>query len=244
MSQSQFDKPENSPANSNDALEVISSIAPFEDLPGAVLTAIVDISTLRAYAPGENIYTLGQYDGSELFIVGEGQMKAALADSESGAVMIDIIPKGSIFGLAASVAGSHGFNCEELSLNAETTTTIIAIDAQAFRTIVAQRPSLTRNLMNYFAHNIAGASFASTVQEVSPECRIYAALMDYVERDAINANWRIDKMPKHRELAEKTDTDEALVASAVAQLIQDDIARRDYPGLIISDMEKLNRLAS
>jgi hypothetical protein len=51
-------------------------------------------------------------------------------------------------------------------------------------------------------------------------------------------------MPKHRELAERAGADEAAAASAVAQLIQQGVARREYPGLVIADMAGLARLAS
>ncbi len=50
-------------------------------------------------------------------------------------------------------------------------------------------------------------------------------------------------MPKHRELADEAGVEEALTAGAVASLIQQGVARRDYPGLVINDMARLNELA-
>ena len=96
--------------------------------------------------------------------------------------------------------------------------------------------------MHCFAASLSKAGFQAPPQESSPERRIFAALLEYVERDAVNGDWRISRMPKHRELAEKAGVDEAATAGAIAQLIQDGVARRDYPGLVIEDMAQLSRL--
>ena len=231
-------------ASADVILPSIASIPPFKDLPEAVLSAVAEVATVRRCAENETLYAFGQYDGGELFVGAEGALKVSLADPDTGAMMIDIVKDGQIFGLAAAVAGATEQNCDKLTITSEEEALVLAIEVQAFRVIVAQRPSLTRNLMHHFAQTLAGERFTVAAEESSPQRRIYAALMEYVERDAVNADWRIAKMPKHRELAEKADVDETLVANAVAQLIQDEVARRDYPGLVISDISQLNKLAS
>ena len=224
---------------------ILSRVAPFADLPDAVLEALAEISDLRDYGAGETLFSLGQFDGGEFFVISKGSLKITLADDETGAMMIDTVSEGDLFGLASAVAGDQGADPEKMTLAVEEDAEIVALDAEAFRVVVAQRPSLTRNLMHYFAKSLAGARYEIAVaDEGSPERRIYAALMEYIERDAVSAAWRIDRMPKHRELAEKADAEESIVAAAVAQLIQDGIAKRDYPGLVITDMNGLNRLAS
>ena len=69
-------------------------------------------------------------------------------------------------------------------------------------------------------------------------------LLECVARDPLSGVWRIEKMPKHRELADRAGVDEASAAGAVASLIQEGVAQRDYPGLVINDMSRLNTLAS
>ena len=54
----------------------------------------------------------------------------------------------------------------------------------------------------------------------------------------------IKRMPKHRELADEAGVEESFAANAVATLIQEGVARREYPGLLIDDMSRLNQLAS
>ncbi len=221
----------------------IAAADPFHDLPDQVISALAEAASLRTYAAGETIFAMGQYDGTEFLIVRTGKIKTSYADPKTGAMLFEETPTGEILGLAIAATGGDASRAGGMSLTAERESEIVAVDAQAFREIVAQRPSLTRNLMLYFARRLSGETNAGA-EETSPERRVYAALAGYVERDAVNAEWRISRMPKHRELADRADVDEAEAANAVAKLIQSGVARRNYPGLVIDDIAQLNRLAS
>ena len=227
----------------NSIVDLLREIDPFGDLPAGALMAVAEISDIRSYAAGETIYSPGQCDGSELLIVASGALKAMVSDDASGAMMIEALETGCIYGIAAAIADAADPQNDGLTITAEEDAQVIAVQSQAFRSVVAQRPSLTRTLMHYFAAQLAGAQFTLVEQETAPETRVYAALLEYVVRDPVTAQWRIEKMPKHREIAEKTNVEESAVASAVAELIQDNVAQRDYPGLIIINLDQLNRLA-
>jgi len=234
--------PSSPKVDSDDLLiDAVASIAPFSDLPRHSLDALAVAASGRRYAAGETIFAMGQYDGSEFLIVRSGKIKASHVDPASGSMIFEEIGGGQIFGLAQAVVGGDSAGAGSVTILAERESDIIAIDAEALRELASQRPKLTRALMLHFAARIVGG--ARGEEESSPERRVYAALSDYVERDAVTAQWRIAKMPKHRELADKADAEESIAASAVAKLIQSGVARRDYPGLIIDDMAQLNRLA-
>ncbi|MCB2111951.1 MAG: cyclic nucleotide-binding domain-containing protein [Parvularculaceae bacterium] len=225
-----------------DALvESIISTAPFSDLPRNSLDALAVAASDRRYAAGETIFAMGQYDGSEFLIVRSGKIKASHVDPASGSMIFEEVGAGQIFGLAQAILGDDAEGAQTVTVLAERNSEIIAVDADALRELAAHRPKLTRVLMLHFAARIVGGMRSE--EESSPERRVYAALCGYVERDAVSAQWRINKMPKHRELADQADAEEAIAASAVAKLIQSGVARRDYPGLIIDDMAQLNRLA-
>lgn len=223
------------------ASDAIAASDIFRDLPEQVITALADVSSIRDYSADETIFAMGQFDGSEFLIVHSGKIKASHADQKTGAMLFEEISAGESFGLPMAVIGGDARHCAGISLTAERDSKVIAIDAETLRETSAQRPSLTRNLMVYFARRLLGDD--RTSEESSPERRVYAALCSYVERDAVSAEWRIARMPKHRELADRADVDEADAASAVAKLIQSGVARRNYPGLIIDDISQLNRLA-
>jgi CRP-like cAMP-binding protein len=234
------------PVQNNETSEVtasdaIAASAVFRDLPEQVVSALADASSIRDYSAGETIFAMGQFDGSEFLIVHSGKVKASHADSKTSAMMFEEISAGETFGLPMAAIGGETRLAAGISLTAERDSKVVAIDAETLREMTTQRPSLTRNLMVYFARRLLGDD--RSAEENSPERRVYAALCSYIERDAVNAEWRIARMPKHRELADRADVDEADAASAVAKLIQSGIARRNYPGLIIDDIGQLNRLA-
>jgi CRP-like cAMP-binding protein len=220
----------------------LAAARPFLDLPAAVIASLAESSERRSYRAGEAVVALGQFDGSEAFFVESGALKAAIADRSSGAMLIEVVRPKSFFGLAEAVLGDDNPRAELTTLTAETDAEIISMDAAALRLIISQRPSLVRNLMLHFARAVADAGGGGASVDASPERRILAALMSHVQRDAVTGEWRIERMPKHRELAEESGADEALAAGAIAKLIQDGVARRNYPGLVIADMQRFSRL--
>jgi CRP-like cAMP-binding protein len=230
-------------SETEDAAGALSRAEPFSDLPAAALKAIADIAERRNYLAGEAIFALGQYDGSEFYFVAEGRLKAAAPDRANGAMLVDNVHAGQFFGLAEAVAGGDLQRAELASLTVEEDAEVFAIDAAAFRGLAAQRPSLTRCLMQHFARQLAAGAGHAAPTEPSPESRIFAALMRRIERDAVTGDWRIPRMPKHREIADQSGVEEHVAAAAIALLIQEGVARREYPGLVIVDMQRFARLA-
>jgi CRP-like cAMP-binding protein len=230
-------------APAEEARIAIASSSLFEDLQDGVIGAVAEAAIARRYAAGETVLSIGQFDGSEFLLVAEGRLKAAHSDPATGAMIVDYAGPGDFVGLAAAVVGGEPGRLATTTISSEEDAIVIAIDAEAFRATVAQRPTLTRNLMLHFARRAGGEARAGA-EEGSPERRIFAALIAYVERDAVDALWRIPRMPKHRELADRANVEEQDAANAVAKLIQSGVARRDYPGLVIEDMARLNKLAS
>lgn len=230
-----------SPTQSPEA-EAIAATPPFHDISGEAVAALAEAASLKTYAAGETVFAMGQYDGSEFLIVRSGQIRVSHADAKTGAMLFENVQAGEIFGLAVAAAGGDASRLTGVSLAAERDSDVVAVDAAVLRDLAATRPSLARNLMLHFARQLCGETRADA-EESSPERRVYAALAGYIERDAVSAEWRIPRMPKHRELADRADVEEADAASAVAKLIQSGVARRNYPGLIIDDIAQLNRLA-
>lgn len=227
-----------------DFSEDLARAAPFKTLAPAIVKSVSDIAEERRYRAGETLFALGQFDGDDFYFVREGRLKATCADGAAGAMLIEEVRQGEFFALAEALAGEDNPRAELLTVTAEEDSRVLAIDARAFRAIAAQRPTLTRNLMQHFAGALARTGQRQAPTESSPQRRIFAALMEFIERDAITGDWRVPRMPKHRELAERAGAGEADAANAVAQLILQGVARRDYPGLVIDDMMRLNRLAS
>ena len=218
-------------------------IAPFRGLPAAVHQALEEIASERRYAAGQTVIAAGQFDGDEFYAIVSGQLKVATMEDSSGAVVVEQFNPNQVFGLELAMNEQAGDGLERMALTAGSDLELVVFDAEAFRLLAAQRPSIMRNLAHYFASELASVRFQTVSAQASPERLVYEALIDYVERDAISGEWRIEVMPKHRELADKAGVEEANAANAVAALIQDEVAYRQYPGLIIRNMAKLNALA-
>lgn len=222
----------------------LSTMPPFQDLSAAVIGSLYENADKRQYSAGQTVYSLGQYDGGEFFVVMSGRLRVTLIDGETGAMMIEEFAEKSIFGLEFALVQDGTDLCQKLAVTAEDDVDLIAIEADAFRMLANGRPSLMRNIANYFANSLSALRFKSPAMEQPSEKQVFAALLEFVERDEVSGQWRIPKMPKHRELAHRAGVDEAVAAEAVATLIQDNVALRDYPGLIVTNMNELEKLAN
>lgn len=214
----------------------------FADLPEAIIDSVAEQSSIRRFGQGETVFSAGQFDGAEILYLASGKLKASRADPASGSMVVEAITPGSFFALALAVLAPDAVGLSEVSISADETADAVLIDAEALRGLVAQRPLLARCLLQHFARASIKTG-AAAADETAPDRRVFAAIAAMVRRDAVAAAWRIDKMPRHRDLADLANVAEADAANAVARLIVSGVARRDYPGLVIDDMAQLNRLA-
>lgn len=235
--------PHIAPASSG-PLDTLAGVPPFQDLPEAVLKLLCVHSERRTYVAGQTVFSLGQYDGAEFLVVLSGALRMSLTDAETGAMMIEDIGESGVFGLEIALAEPDPSLFQHIAVTAEKDCDVIVIDAAEFKTLAASRPSLMRNVAVYLGNALVTHRYRAASAHSAPEQRIYAALLECVTRDAVSGRWRIERMPKHRELADRAGVDEAAAAAAVAVLIQEGVAQRDYPGLVVNDMARLNQLAS
>lgn len=224
--------------------EALGKVAPFQDLPDAVLSLLYDHSERRSYSAGQTVFSLGQYDGGEFLVVLSGGLKVSVADGATGAMLIEDVPEAGVFGLEIALSEPDPSLFQQIAVTADQDSDLIVIDAAEFKSLAAGRPSLMRNIAIFLAQQLFSQRFRTLAPQSAPERRIYSVLLECVARDAVSGLWRIARMPKHRELADRAGVDEADAAAAVAALIQDNVAQRDYPGLIVNDMARLNQLAS
>lgn len=228
----------------SDFSDALTTFSVFQDLSDAVIDVISKNSDRRNYDEGHTVFTAGQFDASEFYLILSGRLRLSLVDAETGAMIIEELGEGTIFGLELSLDETAPDFCDRFSATAEEALSMIAIDAEQFRALASQRPSLMRNIATYVAKQLSAVRFDPEHTETAPHQRVYAALLHFVERDAMTGQWRIERMPKHRELADKAGVEEVVTADAVASLIQEGVAQRDYPGMVINDISRLNELAS
>jgi CRP-like cAMP-binding protein len=229
--------------SAGDLSAILSGAAPFVSLTTPILRSISDVAFEHRLRAGATLIAAGQADGSEFYFVASGRLNISTPGVGAPSVVLEAIEAGEFYGLAAAVASITPAAIDKTTIVAAADSHVLSIEAAPFRNIVSQRPSLTRALLQYFAQTLAQRGVVAESAD-APERRVFAALLTYVERDHVSGDWRVPRMPKHRELAEKAGADEAEAAAAVATLIQEGAARREYPGLIISDIAFLRRAAT
>lgn len=225
-----------------DIAGALAALPLFSDLSDAVIKSVCECGARRRYGAGQTVFSAGQFDGGEFFVIRAGRMRVSLVNPETGAMLIEEFSADDVFALEFALSDKVGDSVQRLSATAEEDLTIIAIDSESFRALAGQRPSLMRNIAVHFASALSAQRFRSMSVEAAPEQRVFAALLKFVIRDT-TGEWRVPRMPKHRELADAAGVDEADTACAVATLIQEGVARRDYPGLIVTDLDRLTKLA-
>ncbi len=223
---------------------LLEQFAPFENLSSKILDALRESSDFRDYAKGETIISHGQYDGETFFLVAGGSIKVTITNPRTGAMFIETIECGGSFGLDIVLSENKENFVSHVTLNADTDSQVWLVDAHAFNQLIQQRPSVAKNILYYMSTEIMQSRFQNFEFTASPEVGVFSLILSYASRDDLSGEWKIENMPKHRELAQDAGVEEVDAANAVAVLIQEKIARRDYPGLIIDDMAKLEKLTT
>ncbi|GJL93897.1 MAG: hypothetical protein DHS20C05_03020 [Hyphococcus sp.] len=232
------------PAPNDDFSESVAKAPLFKDLSDAILKNVCEFGDCRRYGAGQTIYSAGQFEGDEFLLVVSGRMRISSMNAETGAVMVEEVGPDEIFALELAFCDTACDAFQQVSATADDELTLIAFDSEAFSALAFQRPSLMRNTAKLLAGELSVKRFKTVEAKAAPEQRVFAALLKFVERDDLSGAWHVPQMPKHRELADEAGVEEAVTAGAVASLIQEGVARRDYPGLVINDMARLNELAS
>lgn len=221
----------------------IAAARPFSGLADVIIDAVSEAAIVRHYSAGQTVFSLGQFDGAEFMIVAEGEMRVSVIDAETGSVVVEDLGPETAFAIDLTFCDVEQSVFSRLSVTAETDLALVFIEAETMRSVAGQRPSLMRNIAHYFAEELGSRRFNATTARAAPQQRVFAELLRFVERDNVDGVWRVPQMPKHRELADLADVDESIAAGAVAALIQEGVALRDYPGLIVNDMARLNELS-
>ncbi|WOI53559.1 hypothetical protein [Parvularcula sp. LCG005] len=211
----------------------------FADAPDALIKAIVPVADLVAYNPNDTVIAMGQYDGSMCYGLIEGQARLMRAVNDTGDIDVSDISAGHVSGLATILAGS-GHSREKISMVAATAIEIIILDAAALKSLCQTNLIACQHFMQYLAEEVVRLE-APSDGDVGPERRVFRQLMSLVRRR--NDEYVIEEMPRHAVIAEAAGVTDRDAAAAIAGLLARQIAVRDYPGLVVRDVEALRSMA-
>ena len=203
------------------------------------LFACVEHRTLEA---GETLVTIGQYDGFECYLVIAGALRQTIVSPSTGEMSLATLQAGD--GAGFDVAFGESFDvAPSMGLEAAEETELLVFETASLMADISTDAAASLAVARYFARQVL-ATRCETVSEAASEQRVFAALFKLVTRDPADVSRHIiAEMPKHKALAEAAGVTDVEAAEAVAELLRQGIAKRDYPGLVILDYKMLHRLA-
>ncbi|WP_081871611.1 Crp/Fnr family transcriptional regulator [Parvularcula oceani] len=213
--------------------EALRAWQPVGDLPPALVSELAGICDVQRHLAGETVFTMGQHDGSVLYVLLDGDARLTRANGECGDVAVEDLHGGDMIGLTAFVLEDDAMAAA--ALHAVSAITLLSFDAAEMRRLCREAPEMAWALMRVLARTGRRAT------SPDPRMRVYRHLLTLVRRDRNGA--AIPEMPRHAVLAEAAGVTEVEAAGAVADLIAQSVVRRAYPGLDVLDAEALNRAA-
>lgn len=195
----------------------------------------------RKVASGDILISLDRGDRLDgVTFVAEGSLRLARgAGSGTGRIFYTDVKAGGQFGEMAVL----GVEEQGLTVIAREDGLVATLAEQRFLELLSREESVSRALLCQYAHLLrareAASPPASAPAEGTGAQRLYGELLALAEPDETGEALRIARLPRHRELAARIDTTEEAVARAIAEIVREGIAARDYPGLIIRDEARL-----
>lgn len=217
-------------------IRILSSLAPRE------LALLAVECEWRSTPRNEIILNQAQGDALDgvVFVV-EGSVRLSRTMGSAGRIAYTDVLAGGQFGETAA----FGVAETDLMAVAREDCLIALLSEPRFLDLLSREESVSRSLLCQYARLLrakeAGAPAPETggaSTEGTGAQRVYRELLSLAEPhggDASGERLRIDRLPRHRALAARVDTTEEVVVCAIADLVRQGIASRDYPGLIITD---------
>lgn len=196
--------------------------------------ALTDAARRLRFDAADTVFTMGQEDGSALYLVEAGAGRLTRADGERGDIAVEEVRAGDPIGLAGFARNEN--RLADAALQAIGPMTLIEIDAYRLREIGNEDGAVAMALLALLARSKGTAR-----RQDDPRARVFRHLLSLVRQNADGRT--IPEMPRHAALAEAAGVTDVEAAGAVADLIAKGIAKRAYPGLEVLDSEGLHRAA-
>ncbi len=211
-------------------------------LPEDMRKQIAEESVYRKLEAGEVLYTIGQYDVFECYLIVEGSLKTTYACQNTGELKIKNSTVGDLIGFDLGIADQQKI-AARMGLETDDACTLICIETEQLVNAFLGHEDNMKSLIHYYAQQSVN-EFSKELQGAVASKRVYTVLAGLAENDPADPGvWSIPEMPKHRELAELCGVTDVEAAEAVAMILRQDIAERAYPGLLIKNFDELKNMS-
>lgn len=211
----------------------------FEQASDEMLDQLVPLTDYESYAAGDTVLSMGQFDGSLLIGLVDGKAQLTKTGATAGDLDMEVVTGGRLIGLSSAL--SHQQNTPlPISMVASTHIDVVMIETEGLRRLIRSHVDLAAMLVRFFAQEVVRLE-APDDDQIGPERRVFRQILSLVRREG--ERFYIPEMPRHAALAEAAGVSDRAAAAAIATLISDGIAQRDYPGMDIISMEALRSAA-
>ena len=234
---------------SADHARTLSGIGILAGLPQRELSLLAVECAWRKVDAGEILLNIGQGDTLDgvTFVV-RGGVRLARNLGDGGRIAYTDVSEGGHYG----EMGAFGVAETDLTVVAREEGLVATLAEARFLDLLSREESVSRSLLCQYARLLRAKETsdfgtARPVPEGTGAQRVYGellALAEPHEDEEGRERLRIARLPRHRELAARVDTTEEVVARAIADLVREGIAVRDYPGLIVADRSALLALCA
>lgn len=227
----------------------LARIAILSDLPRKELALLSTECEWREMTGEEIVLSSSAGDVLEgvVFVVA-GTVRLARPNGLTGQVDYLDVAAGGQFGEMAV----FGIPDPDLTVVAREDGLLAILPQTRFEELLTREESVSRALLFQYAHRLRSGRDAepddrsSSDGSLSGEQRVYGELISLAEPRAGDegkpGGLFVARLPRHRELASRLFTTEEVVARAIAGLVRDGVAVREYPGLFIRDEQILRHL--
>jgi len=205
----------------------LDGVSALNGAPAAALRRLSEAAEWRDLRPGQAF----ELDENTCLACVEGRLRVI-----AGAQFHDVRAGEALF-LERAAAGEETPSAAGAAIEPAV---FAAIPFYAIMDELAPGRGLASTLTRWFARRLCRAA----PDRANPSRKLYAALAMMAVPNGADGHWRIERMPRHREMADMSGMSEEGAANAVAHLISLGVAQRDYPGMKIIDFEALSRLAA
>lgn len=223
------------------ALASLDDVPLFRELTPKKREALSAMCTIRRYAAGDVVVPVTAEGAVEVAFVLEGEVRVATAKGDGELIVFEDLGVGDCYGALHAIDPRVPLG----SVIARTDCRLGILPGTEFLRVLAQNGKAAIALLRRLTERLTEfAERAETAQgERNYVQRIYAELLRLAEPPVEGEKaLRVSAMPRHRELADRLETQEENVTAAIAHLLRAGLARRVFPGLELTDPARVRAL--
>jgi len=211
----------------------------FRDLDPREIERLTQRVNWRNYAAHQQI--IGHQEGStDVYFMVSGTVRVILFSSAGKEVAFRDIHAGECFGEFAAIDGAP----RSANVIALTDVMIGSVSAETFRTILLEFPPVSMAMLTYMTGLVR--SLSERIFEFSTlavKNRIHSELLRLARENQQEGNTAsISPAPTHADIASRISTHREAVTRELNEMTKNGLISRDGRTLVVSDMEKLERL--